>query len=65
MSRDDEKKQIESVVERLSERFADSPRTRIERIVDELTDKYEDSKVRDYVPVLIEREAKQKLRSAA
>lgn len=53
---------IAQVVDRLAERFPHVTRARIERIVAEVQATLDDSRVRDYIPVLVERTAKDRLR---
>jgi anti-sigma-K factor RskA len=61
----DEDKAIAEIVERLQERFpALSPET-VTTVVNETRASFEGSKVRDFVPVLIEKEAKKRLKHTA
>ncbi|WP_243077196.1 three-helix bundle dimerization domain-containing protein [Microbacterium sp. SS28] len=54
----DEDAAIADVVDRLAERFPTLPRERIAAAVAESHARFEGAKVRDFVPVLIEREAR-------
>lgn len=53
---------VEQVIERLETRFSGIPRSRIEAVVREEHRRLEGRPVRDYVSVLIERSAREKLR---
>ncbi|WP_165478399.1 hypothetical protein [Arthrobacter sp. S39] len=49
------------VIDRLVQRFPDKPRTEVEEIVSEEANAL-DGPIRDYVPVLVERAAKDRLK---
>lgn len=57
----DEDQALSDVVDRLEERFPAKGRPEIERAVDEARSHFERAKVRDFVPVLVEREARARL----
>ncbi|WP_369125165.1 MULTISPECIES: three-helix bundle dimerization domain-containing protein [unclassified Cryobacterium] len=63
MKTEDELIAIGKVVDRLAERFPDLPRTTIELAVLDEHGAFEGRPVRDYVPVLVERGVKARLRS--
>lgn len=60
-----EHEHLESVVSRVSERFPTVERERVEAVVDEEAAQLEDARVRDYIPVLVEHEAVDRLREEA
>lgn len=60
---DGEAASLDHAVERLSERFPDVPRTHIEELVKEHQEQYNGAPVRDFVPVLVEHDAKKQLRA--
>lgn len=64
MQNPDEAQLIDGVIERLADKFPDRPRADIERAVAEVHQEFEGNPVRDYVPVLVEREARQLLRDS-
>lgn len=53
---------MEQLTERLRERFPDEPGDGIERMVAQVHGGYEASTVRDFIPVLVERELVDRLR---
>ncbi|MFF2487399.1 three-helix bundle dimerization domain-containing protein [Microbacterium sp. NPDC058062] len=57
----DEDQALSDVVDRLEERFPSRDRSEIERAVAEARSHFERAKVRDFVPVLVEREARARL----
>ena len=58
----DENKALEEIVERLQQRFPDAPRESVVDAVEQARTAHDDAKVRDFVPVLIEKEAKARLK---
>lgn len=54
----DEDRAIGEIVERLQERFPDAATATIQDAVDRARATFDSAKVRDFVPVLIEKEAK-------
>ena len=58
----DESKTLEEIVERLQQRFPDAPRETVVNAVEQARTALADVKVRDFVPVLIEKEAKARLK---
>ncbi|MBG6213417.1 hypothetical protein RCH23_001018 [Cryobacterium sp. CAN_C3] len=63
MNLDDEYRAVAKVVDRLVERFPELPRPRIEKAVYEQHHVFDGRPVRDYVPMLVEREVKARLRN--
>lgn len=61
MTRDDELQRIDQVIGRLDARFPDLPRESIERVVRSAHEHFANGKVRDFVPLLVERLAREKL----
>ncbi|OFI38132.1 hypothetical protein BIU82_06450 [Arthrobacter sp. SW1] len=51
-----------AVVDRLAGKFPDQPRAEIESVVAEEHSKLDDGRIRDFVPLLVERAAKARLR---
>lgn len=61
MTREDEDRQVAAVAERLTARHPEvSPQT-VEAIVGEARAKFIDSAVRDFVPLLVERSARERI----
>ncbi|WP_100812019.1 MULTISPECIES: three-helix bundle dimerization domain-containing protein [unclassified Microbacterium] len=58
----DESKAISEIVERLRERFPDATPESVADAVEYARTTFSDAKVRDFVPVLIEKEAKARLK---
>ena len=56
----DELRALEHVTARLAEQFPDVPGQVVQQTVQEVHRRF-DGRVRDYVPILVEREARQKL----
>ena len=63
MAKEDEAQAVAAVIDRLAKKFPETPRTQVEQIVTEEYIALNDGPIRDYVPVLIERAAKLRLRS--
>lgn len=63
MAKQDEAQAVAAVIDRLAMKFPDTPRPQIEEVVSEEYTALNDGPIRDYVPVLIERAAKLRLRS--
>jgi hypothetical protein len=61
----DEDRAIDEVVTRLSERFPALARDHVHAIVQEELHRFDGGRVRDFVPVLVERAAKKRLREEA
>jgi hypothetical protein len=53
---------VEHVVERLTDKFPDVPASIVEETVTGIHHSFDDAHVRDFVPVIVEHEAKEKLR---
>ncbi|KAA9110172.1 three-helix bundle dimerization domain-containing protein [Microbacterium rhizomatis] len=60
----DEAKAIVEITERLRERFPDASPQSVADAVEAARASFSESKVRDFIPVLIERDAKQRLKAA-
>lgn len=58
----DESKALEEMIERLQQRFPDASRETVVNAVEQARAAHDDAKVRDFVPVLIEKEAKARLK---
>ncbi|SIT83452.1 three-helix bundle dimerization domain-containing protein [Microbacterium sp. RU33B] len=58
----DEDRAVAEIAERLQERFPDKPAAEIVAAIDEARASFDGAKVRDFVPVLIEKEAKAHLK---
>jgi len=58
----DEAQVVAAVIDRLFKKFPETPRSKVEEIVSEEYTALSDGQIRDYVPVLIERAAKLRLR---
>ncbi|WP_205649369.1 three-helix bundle dimerization domain-containing protein [Agromyces sp. LHK192] len=58
----DQEQLFDQVVVRLQDHFPDANRTEIERIVGEEHDRLEGNPIQDFVPVLVEHEARERLR---
>ena len=63
MNAEDESRAVDQVVDRLAQRFPDVPRDRITAIVGEEHQGLEGNPIRDFVPVLVEHEARDRLRT--
>ena len=61
----DEDRAIDEVVSRLSEKFGALSPEHIKDVVDEELHQFDGGRVRDFVPVLVERAAKQRLKAEA
>lgn len=58
---DEENIAVEHAADRLAERFPEVDREHIEELVEEEHETFEGAPVRDFVPVLVEHDVKQKL----
>jgi hypothetical protein len=58
-----ERKSLDRVVESLQERFPQAPLVSIERAVDRRYLEFYSAPIRDYIPLMVEREAKEDLRA--
>lgn len=61
MATDAEVKQVEQVVDRLQARFSHFPSQRVAEVVGEIYADFDDAKIRDFVPILLERSAADRL----
>lgn len=65
MTRDDEARAVVAVITHLTERFPDVPRSVIEDVVAEEHAGLSGGRIRDYVPVLVEHAARNRLTKVA
>ena len=65
MSEPDEDRVMEKVIDRLSGQFPSLTRDHVQQIVDEEFARLEVGRIRDFVPVLVEHAAKERLRNEA
>ncbi|WP_437770424.1 three-helix bundle dimerization domain-containing protein [Arthrobacter sp. KNU40] len=65
MTRDDEAKALVAVINHLAERFPDLPRPAIETVVAEELGNLNGGPIRDYVPLLVEHAARNRLTKEA
>lgn len=63
MDADEENAAVEKVVERLEERFPDVDPSVVEHVVDEEHHNLDGNPIRDFVPVLVEHEARDRIRT--
>lgn len=63
MAKHDEAQAVAAVIDRLVKKFPEAPRSEVEEIVTEEYIALSGGPIRDYVPVLIERAAKLRLRT--
>lgn len=63
MAQQDEDPDTELIIERLEERFPASDADHVKEIVDQEEERFAGAPVRDFVPVLVEREAREQLRA--
>jgi hypothetical protein len=61
MTKEPEARALMAVMDRLAERFPDKDRSSIEQIVAEEHELLDEGRIRDYVPVLVERAARLRL----
>lgn len=60
-----EQRSVEEVIDRLGTKFPDVDRATIQSIVAEEHDAFDGRPVRDFVPVLVEKRAKQRVKALA
>lgn len=58
-----EEREVEAVVQRLADRFPEVGRERVVEIVTEAHQELDGNPIRDFVPVLVEHEARERLRA--
>jgi hypothetical protein len=63
MTTTDEIHALDQVSDRLRSRFPDASPDRIRKVVHQVHDQYDGSPIRDFIPVLVEREAADELRT--
>jgi len=56
-----ERRELNEVVERLLQRFPDMPEERVRAVVTRAHEKFVDNPIRDFVPVFVERAARDEL----
>jgi hypothetical protein len=61
----DEQRSVDEVIDRLAKKFPDMDRDRIRQIVDEEHHAFDGKPVRDFVPVLVEKSAKRRIKALA
>ena len=61
MATDDELRAVEQVIDRLSAKFAHMPSQRIFEVVDETYHEFDGAPIRDFVPIMVEKSAKDRL----
>lgn len=54
---------VDQVVDRIAERFPDAPRDEVEEVVDEEHHRLDGNPIREFVPVLVEHEVRDRLRA--
>ena len=57
----EERVQIDAVERRLAQKYADLPHDQVAAVIQQVYARFNQSTVRDYVPVLVERRAKEQL----
>ncbi len=62
MDADKEEQSVAAVIERLSEQFPQVDRSNLETLVQQMHAQFSGASIRDYVPVLVEHSAKDRLR---
>jgi len=63
MSTEDELRAVEQVVDRLSERFSQVPAQRVSEVVDQTYHEFDGAPIRDFVPIMVEKSARDRLAS--
>ncbi len=61
MLKSSETQSLMAVIDRLAVHFPDEPRSVIEDVVALEHRRFDDGRIRDYIPILVERAAKQRL----
>lgn len=64
MNESEEEKAVEEVADRLTERFPGVPRNHVEQVVNDVHLELDGHPIRDFVPVLVEHDARKRLRDA-
>jgi hypothetical protein len=62
MDSQDRDQEIAAIIERLEKQFPDVPPLEVEAVTLEAHDAFNDHPIKNYVPVLVERHAKERLR---
>ncbi len=65
VTRTDELRALDELADRLQGRFPQAPPDRIKQVVSEVHHQYDASRVRDFIPVLVEREVVEYYRASA
>ncbi len=63
MNGSEEQREVDAVVYRLSDRFPEVPRDHVAEVVIDAHDELDGNPIRDFVPVLVEHEARDRLRA--
>jgi len=61
MATEDELRAVEQVVDRLSAKFSHMPAQRICEVVDQTYHEFDGAPIRDFVPIMVEKSAKDRL----
>ena len=62
MTQTEEIRALDQVADRLRERFPDTPPDNIKQMVSQVHHQYDGSPIRDFIPVLVEREVSEHFR---
>jgi hypothetical protein len=65
MTQTEEIRALDQLADRLRERFPDAPPDGIKQMVTEVHHQYDGSPIRDFIPVLVEREVVERFRAPA
>ncbi len=65
MTQTEEIRALDELADRLHTRFPDTPTERIKRVVSQVHHQYDGSPIRDFIPVLVEREVLEHFRAPA
>ena len=65
MNTEDETRVIEALVQRLVSRFPHVPPEAVSGVVEEAYGRFTDARFRDFVPLLVEHDAKERLRAGS
>lgn len=58
---EDERRAVDDITARLAAQFSQTPRERISAVVDEAHHELDGTPIRDFVPILVERQARERL----
>ncbi|MGC4938713.1 three-helix bundle dimerization domain-containing protein [Kribbella sp. DT2] len=65
MDRSEEHRAINEVVNRLAKQFPGVPTENVAEVVQQVQPEFEQAPIRDFVPLFVERDAKQRLRQTS